>query len=229
MTSPLDWKLLLRRAHTQKIFHGAMGFYLSLLTEVLDPWPPDGAVLEYGAVGPEFLRLAHLAFEFGKAVGVVLRSDGPFDNWSQTVGLPCRYESADLFKAPANSFDVAFSQEALGFVPDLKEHARLLLNWLKPGAVYYAAYGWHAGNPRVELRAERLKGSGWTLHRHRLEDVALAFHAAGFEVNLKRLPVLYGVVYNPNTAHLNGGLEALLEDVHEHKVLFRCRKVKEPS
>jgi hypothetical protein len=229
MTSPLDWKVLLRRAHARKVFHGSMGFYLSLLAEVLDPWPPDGAVLEYGSVGPEFLLLANLAFEFGGASGVVLQGDGPSDGWSQTDGPPCRYEPSGTFRAATGSFDAAFSQEALGFLPDLGEHARLVLSWLKPGAVYYAVYGWHAGNPRFGPRAGRLKASGRTLHGHRLEEVAGAFHAAGFEVNVKRLPVLYGVVYDPGTARLSDGLEALLEDAHEHKVLFRCRKVKGPS
>lgn len=228
MTNILDWKVLLRRSHARRIFHGSIGYYLSMLTEVLDPWPPDGAVLEYGSVGAEFLLLAHLAFEFSEAVGLVLPGDGPSERWSQTAGLPCRYKPADTFHATANSFDAAFSQEVLGFVPDVKEHARLLFNWLKPGAVYYAVYGWHAENPRVGSRIGRLKESGRTLYGHSLEDVALAFHAAGFEVNVKRLPVLYGVVYDPGIAKLNGGLTALLEDTHEHKVLFRCRKVKGP-
>jgi hypothetical protein len=141
MTNPLDWKALLRRAHARKVFHGSMGFYLSLLADVIDPWSPDGRVLEYGSVGPEFLLLAHLAFEFGGATGTVLKGDGPPDGWSQPAGPPCRYESADTFRATADSFDAAFSQEALGFVPDLGEHARLIFRWLKPGAVYYAVYG----------------------------------------------------------------------------------------
>jgi hypothetical protein len=229
MSDPLDWKSLLRRAHARKIYHGSMSFYLALLGEVREAWPPEGTVLEYGAVGSEFLRLVHLAFEYGEAIGLLLGADDPVGAkcWPPPTGPRCRFASAANGPVAPASVDVAFSQEVLGLLPDLTAHARDMFDWLRGGAYYYAAFGWHAAAPRYPSRAKRLQEREVALHAHTLDGAAAALHAAGFEVAVKRLPVTCGVVYDPNTAVANGNLAALLEDVHEHKYLFTCLKPEE--
>lgn len=229
MSNPLDWKSLLRQAHARKIYHGSMSFYLALLGEIRDVWPPEGTVLEYGAAGSEFLRLLHLAYEYDQAVGVLLTADdlAGAEGWEVPIGPRCRFTVAPHGQVAPASVDAAFSQEVLGLLPDLAAHAREVFTWVKWGAFYYAVFGWHAAAPRYRMRAERLQGRGVMLHAHTIENAAEAFHAAGFEVAVKRLPVTCGVVYDPGTAVANGGLAALLEDVHEQKYLFTCLKPTE--
>jgi hypothetical protein len=229
MSDSLNWKSLLRRAHACKIYHGSMSFYLALLAEVREVWPPEGTVLEYGSVGPEFLRLLHLAYEYGEAVGLLLAPDNPAgeERWLLPTGPRCRFIKAMNGQVAPASVDAAFSQEVLGLLPDLTAHAHEMFGWLRCGAYYYAAFGWHSAAPRYSSRAERLQKRGVRLHAHTIDSAAAALHAAGFEVAVKRLPVTCGVVYDPVTAVANGDLAALLEDVHEHKYLFTCLKPEE--
>ena len=206
-----------------------MSFYLALLGEVREVWPPEGSVLDYGAVGSEFLRLLHLAFEYGEAVGVLLAPDdlAGAEHWPLPIGPRCRFAAAANGQVAPALVDAAFSQEVLGLLPDLAAHAQDVFARLKWGAFYYTVFGWHAAAPRYQMRAERLQGRGVILHAHTIENAAEAFHAAGFEVAVKRLPVTCGVVYDPSMAVVNGDLAALLEDVHEHKYLFTCLKPTE--
>ena len=229
MSDSLDWKSLLPRAHAQQIYHGSMSFYLAMLGEVRDVWPPEGTVLEYGAAGAsEFLRLLHLAFEYGDAVGVLLAADDPAEARAGRC-LSARVASLRRLRT-------ARSAQPRSMQPSRRRCWACCPTWrrtpkmscaVEMGAFYYAVFGWHAAAPRYQMRAERLQGRGVMLHAHTIENAALAFHAAGFEVAVKRLPATCGVVYDPAMTAASGTLAALLEDVHEHKYLFTCLKPRE--
>jgi hypothetical protein len=221
--TPPDWRVVLRRAHARRLFHPALGFYLALAAEVVEPWSPEGRVFDFGSVGPEFLSVLALAHEYGDGVGVVLPADPAPAN---RPDLRVRFVPVG---EPLGSgcFDAGFSQEALGFVPDLAAHARQAHEWLRPGGLYYAAFGWHTANPGWEARSSRLRASGRELCRHSPDDAARALRDAGFEVAVKRLPVLSGAVYDPAVAG-ESGLVAMLDEITESKLLFRCLKQEGP-
>jgi hypothetical protein len=85
------------------------------------------------------------------------------------------------------AFDAAFSHEVLYLLPDLAGHAAAIFSALRPGAPYFAAMGVHAGSRLMsEWHAVSANDLGLPPLRH-LDEVALVFEGAGFDVAVGRL------------------------------------------
>ena len=223
----LNMKSLLHRAHSQGISNGFLPFWAAMLNEVLDPIDFDTKILEFGAQGADFLRLAYLAYPYAKGLGITLdidRKSSPTEfPTSEFPYLQFLDESAIELKS--GEFDLAFSHEVLGLLPDLHEHAAAIERLLSPGGVYYAAFGWHGDNPASSMQAPIRAEKKLPFHPHMLGEVAGAFHSAGFEVSFKRLPLPFFLVYEPEiTSRRFGGVPEMISCLQDQKVLFALRK-----
>lgn len=223
----LDTKRLLRLAHANGIRHGAMNFWVGMLSNVLDPVGPTTRILEFGSTGSEFFRLLCLAFEYREAIGVLLTVDGPDHSheWPRPSGPECRFVSEDIISTIAPQVDIAFSQEVFSLVPDLTLHAKLVHSLLAPEGVYYATLGWHLDNPATTRFAASRAAAGKPFHGHHLADITDAFQEAGFEVGFKRLPVPYFLIHDRAiVASRFGSIPGMIDALHDWKILFQFRK-----
>lgn len=223
----LNMKSLLQRAHSQGIRHGFIPFWAAMLSEVLEPVRLDARVLEFGMQCPDFLRLAYLAYPYAEGVGVILDIDRKASaTQSPTSECPrLRFLDETAAESESAGFDLAFSHEILGLLPDLHKHATVMRQLLSPGGVYYAAFGWHGDNPITSIQASIRAEQGLPFHPHPLGEVAATFHSVGFEVSFKRLPLPYFLVYEPEiTFRRFGGVPEMISCLQDQKVLFAFRK-----
>lgn len=223
----LNMKSMLQRAHSQGIRHGFLPFWAAMLSEVLEPIRPDVRVLEFGTQGPDFLRLAYLAYPYAEGLGIILDIDrNATAVQSATSECPrLRFLNETAAEIESDGFDLAFSHEVLGLLPNLHEHATVIGRLLSPGGVYYAAFGWHGDNPTSSIQSSIRAERGLPFHPHLLGEVAETFHSAGFEVSFKRLPLPYFLVYEPDiTLRRFGGVPEMISCLQDQKVLFAFRK-----
>ena len=135
---------------------------------------------------------------------------------------PLIFDAAESVPSGWSGFDVAFSHEVLYLLGDLRAHAASVLGALRPGGVYFAVTGVHAGS---RLMAAWHAANAAELHLPDLRDldeVADGFADAGFEVEVARLRL--GFV--PVSAHRDGGdgrstLMEWLDYYSDDKVMFR--------
>lgn len=228
MTSPpLDTTNLLWRAHANGIHHGAINFWVGMLSSVLDPVGSTTRVLEFGSTGSEFFRLLHLAFEYKEATGILLAVDGPDRSaeWLRPSGPACRFVHEDAGVSLETPADIAFSQEIVSLLPDLRAHAANMRALLSPSGVYYATVGWHLDNPATASYAASRASEGKPFHGHCLADITAAFEAEEFEVGFKRLQVPYFLIHDRAIATSRfGGVARMMEALQDWKVLFQFRK-----
>jgi len=223
----VDVKDLLERAHAHGLGDGFLPFWAGMLAEVLGKVAPSAFVLEFGSTGPNFLQLVNLAFPYRSALGVVLDVDKMehFTTWPMKTATPCRFVGESAVALEAGSVDFAFSHEVFSLLPDLKAHATLAWRLLSNSGVYYAAIGWHGDNPHTARQAKLRLEKGLPFHPHTLDVIAQAFHAVGFEVGFKRLPMPYFMVYDPNLVSRRFGTATeMISCLQDHKILFSFRK-----
>lgn len=225
----IDVKGLLRKAHAHGLGDGFLPFWAGMLAEVLSEIPRSATVLEYGSTGSQFLQVVDLAFPYRSGVGVVLDVDRieDFTSWTMNTATQCRFvtESAAAVDLEASSVDCAFSHEIFSLFTDLQAHSAAVWRLLSDGGVYYAAIGWHGNNPHTARQSKLRSDKGLPFHLHTLDTIAQTFHAAGFEVGFKRLPMPYFMVYDPNLVSRRfGAVTEMISCLQDHKILFSFRK-----
>jgi hypothetical protein len=219
-----DWNL--HDAFDAGIHSNQITFWTAVIREVIPRHRGDERVLEVDSWDAGFLRLLHQMRPFGEAVGV---SDD--DAYRETAasavpaGEPIAFLPTSALEARSNYFDIAFSIEPFSFVSDLTKHASSVMNSLRDGGEYYAAFGSHVENPLWPHRRRLLREEGVRVYDYSLEEVADSFHAAGFEVGVKRLPVDYFNIYDPTFTRRRAlSLKMLVDTTYEHKMLFYFRR-----
>ena len=132
---------------------------------------------------------------------------------------PLTFEVADTVPAGWADFDVAFSHEVLYLLRDLQTHAAGIHGALRPGGVYFAVMGVHAGAPTMAEWHGRNARRFELPRLYTLDEVIATFTAAGFEAAVARLKV--GFI--PVSDHAQS-FPADMEYFYEHKVMLRFAK-----
>lgn len=119
---------------------------------------------------------------------------------------------------------IAFSHEVLGLLPDLSQHAEQMKKVLEPGGCYYTSFSWHTDNPYLQNHINHRHSRGLSFYEYGLEEVADAFHRAGFEVGVKRIKVPYFLMYDPKiTGKRFGNIATMIRCLEDHAVVFSMR------
>lgn len=203
-------------------------FIWDAMLELVDVDLRGTNVLDAGCNRGGFLRLLadryHIAsgHGFDPAVGAIN------DARRLAQHRPLRFVADDTVPAGWRDFDVAFSHEVIYLLHDLPRHARAMHDALRPGGIYYAVIGVHAGSP---LMVEFHRESAAALDLPPLadiDDVAATFAAAGFVVAVSRLPMRFVPVAG-HGHHEHGRLLEWLDYYYEHKLMFRLERPRAPQ
>jgi len=219
---------LLLRAHSQGLADGFINFWVGLIGSLVDPVGPETTVLEFGATGSKFLRLLYLVAPYKRATGVVLAedADGGDHKWASPPTWPGSFVPEAEAGESAQPVDLAFSTEVLGLLPDLRTHAATMSARIRPGGCYYTSLGWHSDNPHLERHVSIRRSRGLPFYSYSLDDVAHAFHDAGFEVGFKRLKIPYFLMFDPVvTAKRFGTVASMITCLEDHRVVFSFRRL----
>jgi SAM-dependent methyltransferase len=198
-------------------------FIWDAMLEAVDVDLNRARVLDAGCNRGGFLRLIADRYEIAGGFGFD-PAEGAIDDARRLVrDRPLQFESGDTVPAEWRDFDVAFSHEVIYLLHDLARHARAMHDALRPGGVYYAVIGVHAGS---SLMGEFHRESAEALNLPPLADidvVAATFAAAGFDVAVGRLPMRFVPVAG-HGHHDHGRMLDWLEYYYEHKLMFRLER-----
>jgi SAM-dependent methyltransferase len=213
-------------AHEIGISNGNLLFWTSMIHQVIRPHTGKEIVLDYGCGDGQFLRLMYQMRPMAFGLGVDTDQEA-IERARVAVreGEPLRYAIPNALDGMKEHFDLVFSQEIFWMVEDLATLARTLFRVTKERGEYYATFGCHTGNPLWPHRRRLLQEEGFSTFDYSLDQVADIFDAAGFEVGLKRLPLEYFLIYEPEfTRRRAQSLSKLVETTHDHKMLFCFRR-----
>jgi SAM-dependent methyltransferase len=160
--------------------------WCAMIDEIKEPGLQDKAVLDYGCNQGGFLKALFHKRPYKSALGVdVALSSIAYANQNKG-NIPASYEPAEALENMSESFDVAFSHEVLYLLPDLKAHAQLIKNVLRPRGRYYAAIGCHIENPHWQEWKNLIAGySNISVQDYSLDDYARPFFELGFQVSAR--------------------------------------------
>jgi SAM-dependent methyltransferase len=219
-----DWHLY--NAYEIGIENGNITFWTAMIHEIIPPHTGREVVLDYGSGDGQFLRLLHQMRPFSKGLGVDVDEKAVIGaRTALREGEPIEYGAPSALDALEQHFDLIFSQEIFWMIENLPALAKTLYHVLKEKGEYYCTMGCHIENPLWPHRRRLLQEDGFKVFDYSLDQVADIFYAAGFEVGLKRLPVEYFNLYQPEfTRRRAQSLSHLVETTHTHKMLFYFRR-----
>jgi SAM-dependent methyltransferase len=177
-------------------------------------------VLDAGCNRGGFLRLLVDGHGIAEGFGYDPAAGAIEDARRLAGARPLRFEAASTVPEGWTDFDVAFSHEVLYLLPDLAPHAAALYRSLRPGGVYFAVMGVHAGSP---LMVEWHASARDEIDMPPLNDVdgvIATFQQAGFDVAVARLRMRFVPAAGHSHEH-RGRMLDWLAYYHDQKLLFR--------
>ena len=222
-----DPRDLLTRAHNRGHRHAFLPFWITLLTQVPSFSTRAPRVFEYGSVSPMFSCVARDATGTTHCDGVSLDCDAPPQPLPPTPNPSHDFTqlSEEGFRNSHFTYDLGFSYELLSVTEKVRVHAELMHSKLRTGGAYYTSLCWHTGNPNADRFVSIRKAKGRPVHLHSIDEIAIAFHAAGFEVGVKRLPIDFFLIFDPTSgSERYGSVSGMLSTWHADSVLFSFRK-----
>lgn len=212
------------QAHDLIGTHSNLPFWISMVKASQMVIPPNlsKVVLDFGCGNGKFLPVFDLMDDLKEGVGVEIDNDLLSIARESAFSNKISYSHYDELNKYQDYFDVAYSQEVLYTLPDLKKHAEEMFNCLKKGGYYFATIGSHIQNPLWSHRRDIIRREEtYPVHDYSLEQIANIFFDAGFEVGLKRLPVEYFIIYHPEiTKSFSKSYLDLVNSIYENKMLF---------
>jgi SAM-dependent methyltransferase len=212
------------QAHDLIGTHSNLPFWISMVKASQMVIPPNlsKVVLDFGCGDGKFLPVFDLMDDLKKGVGVEIDNSLLSTARESAFSNKVSYSHYDELNKYQDYFDVAYSQEVLYTLPDLKKHAEEMFNCLKKGGYYFATIGSHIQNPLWSHRRDIIRREEtYPVHDYSLEQIANIFFDAGFEVGLKRLPVEYFIIYHPEiTKSFSKSYLDLVNSIYENKMLF---------
>lgn len=204
--------------------HPHLIFWISLITESqkITDICTKKTVFDFGCADGKFLQVFDLMdnLEFGIGVDI----DVDLIQSAKSIPNPKLYFANKInFE---DRFDLAFSQEVLYTLPDLKKHAEDMFNILKPDSYYFATMGCHIDNPLWSMRRDIIKErENFPVFNYSLDEVAKEFSSVGFKVGLKRLPNIYFAMYDEiETKLFSKDYLSLVNNISDHKMVFMFYK-----
>lgn len=196
------------------------GFIWRAMLDTIDVSLVGRRVLDAGCNRGGFLRL--VADRCGIADGFGYDpAAGAIEDARRLAGdRPLHFDVSSTVPEAWCGLDAAFSHEVLYLLPDLASHAAAIHRALRPGGVYFAVMGVHAGSPlmvewhaanREELRLPLL---------YEVDDVVATFRQAGFEASIARLAIGFVPITDGGHSHAEGSL-GWLTYYRDHKLLLR--------
>jgi SAM-dependent methyltransferase len=192
-----------RSAAEDEVMQDEHGFIWRAMLDTIDVDLAGLRVLDAGCNRGGFLRLLVDHHDIAEGFGYDPASSAIEDARRLSGARPLAFEVADSVPETWTDMDVAFSHEVLYLLSDLSSHAAAIHHALRPGGVYYAVMGVHAGSPfmvewhaanRDELELPPL---------HDIDDVVATFRSAGFEASVARLA--FGFVPLSTSGHHEQG------------------------
>lgn len=211
-----------RDAASDEAMQDEHGFIWRGMLDTIDVDLTGRRVLDIGCNRGGFLRL--LADRAGIAAGCGYdpAAGAVADARRLTGPRPLTFETATTVPAGWAEFDAAFSHEVLYLLSDLPAHAGATLAALRPGGVYFAVMGVHAGS---QMMAEWHAAAAEELGLPRLYDpdeVVEVFDGVGFEVSVARLALRFVPVSTARGGHQHRRrLMDWLDYYGRDKLLFR--------
>jgi SAM-dependent methyltransferase len=177
-------------------------------------------ILDAGCNRGGFLRLLADRHGIAQGFGYDPAAGAIGDARRLAGGRPLHFEASSSVPEAWSGLDVAFSHEVLYLLPDVAPHAAAIHHALRPGGVYFAAMGVHAGSPlmvewhaanREELRVPPL---------YDVDDVIATFRRAGFDASVARLRIRFVPAAGHGRDREGRSLDWLAY-YHDHKLLLR--------
>ena len=185
-------------------------------------------VLDFGCGDGGLLQLFDLMDNLNSGIGIdldeALIEQANKNNENENIHYLTSQNN--ILETYRSHFDVAYSQEVIYTIKDLKTHANDIFNSLKNGSYYFATIGSHIDNPLWSKRRQLIRDEEkYYAYDYSIEEIANIFYDVGFEVALKRLPVDYPLIYNPKTTkEFSNSLLNLVDTTYENKMIFSLWK-----
>ena len=212
-----------RSAADDETMQDEHGFIWRAMLDTIDVDLIGRRVLDAGCNRGGFLRLLADQHRIAEGFGYDPGAGAIEDARRLAGGRPLFFDTADSVPEAWNGLDVAFSHEVLYLLSDLAAHALAIHRSLRPGGVYFAVMGVHAGSPlmaewhaanREELRLPPL---------YDIDEVIATFRRAGFEPSVAKLAMGFVPVTGHGHHHESRPLEWLAY-YHDQKLLLRLAR-----
>ena len=196
------------------------GFIWRAMLDTIDVSLAGQRVLDAGCNRGGFLRFIADRHQIAEGLGYD-PATGAIEDAKRLAGKrPLRFEAANSVPAQWSGLDVAFSHEVLYLLPDLDSHAEAVLRCLRPGGVYFAVMGVHAGSP---MMVEWHTANRETLRLpplYDIDEVVATFRRAGFDASVARL-AFHFIPITGSGHHGEGRIADWLNYYSDHKLLLR--------
>ena len=181
-------------------------------------------VLDFGCGDGGLIQLFNLMDKLDNGLGIDLDKEliKIANEKNENENITYIASKDNILKKYNKYFDVAYSQEVIYTIKDLKFHANEIFNSLKDGGYYFATIGSHIDNPLWSKRRQLIRDEeNYYAYDYSIEEIANIFYDIGFQVSLKRLPVDYPLIYNPkSTKEFSNSLVDLVNTSYENKMIF---------
>lgn len=198
-------------------------FVWRALVDTVDVDLSGRQVLDAGCNRGGFLRLLADRCGIARGFGYDPAAGAVEDARRLAGGRPLHFQVADTVPGDWTGLDVAFSHEVLYVLHDLPAHAAAVHHALRPGGVYFAVMGVHAGAPRMAEWHAANRAELDLPPLRRIDDVVATFTAAGFQASVGRLALRFVPVTPPDSSVGEGVLDRLAYYL-EHKLVLRMAR-----
>ncbi len=107
---------------------------------------------------------------------------------ARKADFPLSYYATTSIAQFSQKFNIATSISVIYLISDLATHAKEIKAALKPEGVYYATFTDYRNNPSMKNIEKIICQFGMTkMNLHTLDDIASAFFAEGFDVQVRRM------------------------------------------
>jgi SAM-dependent methyltransferase len=209
-----------RSAAEDEAMQDEHGFIWRAMLDTIDVDLTGRRVLDAGCNRGGFLRLLADGCAIAEGFGYDPAA-GAIDDARRLAGdRPLDFEVSDTVPDAWSDFDVAFSHEVLYLLPDLAPHAAAIHRSLRPGGVYFAVMGVHAGSPLMVEWRESTRDEIEMPPLYEVDDVIATFQKVGFDVSIARLAMRFVPALGHGHEH-RGRMLDWLAYYHDQKLLFR--------